>query len=87
MITRKQIRLATALISPEAGKVLSTYRTKSRGHLTANRPDKPIARVKHRIKIAPGYSSAEPVFKTITLARVDFIARTDKYFGATDVPD
>lgn len=80
MITRKQIKIATKLISPEAGKVLATYRTKSRGHKTANRPDKPIERTKQRVKIAPCYSGAAPVFRIVTLARVDFIKRTDKYF-------
>jgi len=79
MITRKQIKLATKLISPEAGKVLARFRTMSRAVRTGKAKDKPIRKIKVRVAEFPSYSGAHS-FQTVSLARVDFIKRTDKYF-------
>lgn len=80
MITRKDIKRTAELISPEAAKVLAKYRTKSRGHRTAHQPEKPIRKVKVVVHPTPSYSSEQTTAQHISLAHVDFIRRTDKYF-------
>ncbi len=76
-ITKKHVKLATTLISPEAGKVLAKYRTKSRGHKTAYREDKPIERVVRKVQIMPCFSSCEPVYRCVSLARVKFLEKAE----------
>lgn len=72
-ISRKDIKLATALISPDAGKVLAKYRTNSRGMQTYFREDKPIETVTVQVATFPCFSSCDRVFKSVTLPRVKFL--------------
>jgi hypothetical protein len=79
MITRRDVKEAAKHLRPEVVRVLRKSMMLSQGKRRSLRAERPILKIKHTVAITPSWSGAHETM-TVSLARVDFITRTDKYF-------